>query len=165
GGSGATDRRSYPSLTTFVRVWEGGDQSFLVVRPVTGRRHQIRVHLAWIGHPIEGDPLFDRGSAERGDTTRLHSWRLALDADAPHSRRGVERLRLTAPPAEDFRAGLGGDTPPLGELLERAAVAVAALPTPPGEPSGGPARSDRERPGRAAGRGRPARTRRPRATG
>ncbi|MQS06950.1 RluA family pseudouridine synthase [Streptomyces alkaliphilus] len=160
-------KRSYPSLTTFARVWEGGGHSFLVVRPITGRRHQIRVHLAWIGHPIEGDPLFDRDSAERGDRTRLHSWRLALDVDSPHSRRGVERRRLTAPPTEDFLAGLGEDTvpPPLGELLERAEAAVAGLPEPPEEPAGGPARSDR-RPGRrGAGRGRSSRTRRTGAAG
>ncbi|MCE7081629.1 RluA family pseudouridine synthase [Streptomyces sp. ST2-7A] len=164
------DKRNHPSTTVFARVWEGADHSFLVVRPVTGRRHQIRVHLAWIGHPIEGDPLFDRGSAERGDITRLHSWRLALDVEAPHARRGVERLRLTAPPAAGFGAGLGdGDTapPPLGELLERAEAAVAGLPLPSAEPAGGrrvrPA--DRERGRTGTERGRPGRAGRPRAAG
>ena len=46
----------------------------------TGRTHQIRVHLASIGHPIAGDPVYATGEARRGPEglTRLflHSWRI-----------------------------------------------------------------------------------------
>src|SRR5688572_19943048 len=46
----------------------------------TGRTHQIRVHLASIGHPVAGDPVYAKGEARRGPEglTRLflHSWRL-----------------------------------------------------------------------------------------
>jgi tRNA pseudouridine32 synthase/23S rRNA pseudouridine746 synthase/23S rRNA pseudouridine1911/1915/1917 synthase len=50
--------RSFPSFTSFTRLWQGTAHTALAVFPTTGRRHQIRVHLAWIGHPIAGDPLF-----------------------------------------------------------------------------------------------------------
>ncbi|MFL5750024.1 MAG: RluA family pseudouridine synthase, partial [Chloroflexota bacterium] len=53
---------------------------------VTGRTHQIRVHLAAIGHPIAGDPVYGTGTSRRGPSVRgaalerlfLHSWRLEL---------------------------------------------------------------------------------------
>ena len=55
---------------------------------VTGRTHQIRVHLDAIGHPIAGDPMYGTGTSRRGPDLRgagaplqrlfLHSWRLEL---------------------------------------------------------------------------------------
>lgn len=89
--------RTYPSVTTFVTMWQDGQHALLVVRPVTGRRHQIRVHLAWIGHPVEGDPLFGASGAPR---TLLHSWRLAFDA----AWRGDSRMQVEAAPGDDFWA-------------------------------------------------------------
>ena len=68
---------------------------------MTGRRHQIRVHLAWIGHPIEGDPLFAKAAAGR---TLLHSWRLGFDA----AWAGGQRIQVEAPPGTDFWAALPG---------------------------------------------------------
>ena len=47
-----------PSVTTFVRVARAGGLSLLRCRLVTGRRHQIRVHLAARGWPIVGDPVY-----------------------------------------------------------------------------------------------------------
>ena len=49
---------------------------------VTGRTHQIRVHLEAIGHPVAGDPLYGTGTSRRGPAGLarlfLHSWRLEL---------------------------------------------------------------------------------------
>lgn len=102
------DTRRYPSTTLFRRVYEGARHSLLVVRPVTGRRHQIRVHLAWIGHPVLGDPLFDKAAAQTGARTYLHSWRLGFDADWLDG----ERLALQAAPAAEFFDPLAGELSP-----------------------------------------------------
>lgn len=43
----------------------------LEVAPITGRSHQIRLHLATLGHPILGDPLYGDGESERRSTRLL----------------------------------------------------------------------------------------------
>lgn len=98
---------TYPSVTAFAKVWDDDRRTLLLVRPITGRRHQIRVHLAWIGHEIEGDPLFDRAGAARGERTCLHSWRLGVDA----AWLGGKRIEIEAPPGEDFWATLRDHLP------------------------------------------------------
>jgi tRNA pseudouridine32 synthase/23S rRNA pseudouridine746 synthase/23S rRNA pseudouridine1911/1915/1917 synthase len=123
-----THVRTYPSVTAFATVWSDDRHTLLVVRPVTGRRHQIRVHLAWIGHALACDPLFDRSAVGR---TLLHSWRLAFDAAWLDGR----RIEVTAPPGEDFWAPLGPDLPPpstladtAGTRLDRLVAQVGAVP-------------------------------------
>jgi len=69
-----------PSVTGY-RVRERlGAWSLLEVDLQTGRTHQIRVHLASIGHPVAGDPMYATGIARSGpdDLHRLflHSWRI-----------------------------------------------------------------------------------------
>ena len=75
--------------------------SLLAFQLETGRTHQIRVHMASIGHPIIGDPLYglkkDRFSSLDGQC--LHAWRLSLD----HPRTG-ERMVFEAPLPEYFTA-------------------------------------------------------------
>jgi 23S rRNA pseudouridine1911/1915/1917 synthase len=65
----------------------------------TGRTHQIRVHLASIGHPLEGDPVYGGRGARRLPRQALHAWKLAF----VHPRTG-KLLRFTAPPPADFEA-------------------------------------------------------------
>jgi tRNA pseudouridine32 synthase/23S rRNA pseudouridine746 synthase/23S rRNA pseudouridine1911/1915/1917 synthase len=103
--------RSYPSATTFLTVAGDAEHTLLAVSPVTGRRHQIRVHLAWIGHPIEGDPLFGRAGPEGAapGRTLLHSWRLGFDA----AWAGGRRIKVEAPPGPDFWSALPGGAVPL----------------------------------------------------
>ena len=73
---------------------------------LTGRPHQIRIHLACIGHPLEGDPLYAAGGQPRinqpglpGDSGYwLHARRLVFE----HPVSG-ERLELSAPLPEILR--------------------------------------------------------------
>jgi 23S rRNA pseudouridine1911/1915/1917 synthase len=69
----------------------------------TGRTHQIRAHLAAIGHPVLGDREYGRGGQALGDLDRqfLHSAELAFD----HPVTGA-RLRLQSPLPDDLRAAL-----------------------------------------------------------
>ena len=54
----AVTRSGLPAVTRYQRVAQRGAFSLLRVRPETGRQHQIRVHLAYIGAPIVGDKLY-----------------------------------------------------------------------------------------------------------
>ncbi len=56
-----------PAATDYRVIRRFGLAASLVeCRPLTGRTHQIRVHLASIGHPLIGDPLYGRNSARTG---------------------------------------------------------------------------------------------------
>ncbi|OIO80327.1 MAG: RNA pseudouridine synthase [Gallionellaceae bacterium CG1_02_56_997] len=54
-----------PSLTHYQRLNSHADVSRVKLEPITGRTHQLRVHLAAIGHPIIGDTLYDGRAAAR----------------------------------------------------------------------------------------------------
>lgn len=66
-----------PALTRYQRLdYEPAtDTSHVRLHPITGRTHQLRVHLAAIGHPILGDTLYDGRAASR---LHLHATRLAF---------------------------------------------------------------------------------------
>lgn len=63
----------------------------LLVRPLTGRHHQIRAQLAAIGCPVKGDVKYGARRGNRDHSIHLHAWRLAFD----HPVSG-ERVRLEA---------------------------------------------------------------------
>lgn len=62
-----------PAETRVRRVASAGGRSLLRVELLTGRRHQIRVHLASMGFPIVGDELY--GGARSAEGLLLHAWR------------------------------------------------------------------------------------------
>ena len=78
----------------------GGGYALLEVEPITGRTHQIRVHLAAIGHPVVGDTTYGRRSPYV-QRQFLHAHRLAFRL--PTSDRTVE---LESPLPPDLRQGL-----------------------------------------------------------
>jgi RluA family pseudouridine synthase len=105
------------SRTAFAVVARYKDCALVEARPETGRTHQVRVHLAGLGHPClcdplygdgkplllsklkrrwKGDPLDERPLLER---TALH----ALSAEFPHPATG-ESLKAEAPFPKDMRA-------------------------------------------------------------
>jgi len=63
-----------PSLTHY-RVLADGPLARVALAPVTGRTHQLRVHLAALGHPIAGDPFYGR-AGDAAPRMMLHACRL-----------------------------------------------------------------------------------------
>jgi 23S rRNA pseudouridine1911/1915/1917 synthase len=98
-GRARADRRGDPATTRVARLARAGGLALVEARPLTGRMHQVRVHLAELGCPVAGDTLYGGGH----DVPRplLHAWRLAL----PHPRDG-RRLELLAPLPADMAAFL-----------------------------------------------------------
>jgi 23S rRNA pseudouridine1911/1915/1917 synthase len=73
---------------------------------ITGRTHQIRVHLEAIGHAVAGDPVYGTGTSRRGpaglDRLFLHSWRLELASPSDG-----HLIRAEAPLPDGLEAVLG----------------------------------------------------------
>lgn len=91
-------RKPRPAETLFRVIEEMGEMSLLEIRPLTGRTHQIRVHLAAAGHPIAGDSRYGR-RREKPKFPRLflHAHRLAF----VHPETG-ERREFISPLPEDL---------------------------------------------------------------
>ncbi|MEM1237577.1 MAG: pseudouridine synthase [Pseudomonadota bacterium] len=61
------------------RAKKSGGTSRVELRPRTGRSHQLRVHMAELGHPILGDPFYAEGDARKAaERLMLHAWKLRL---------------------------------------------------------------------------------------
>lgn len=112
----AVSREGQPAATELRRLALGRDSSLILAAPRTGRLHQIRVHLASLGHPVLGDKLYTGTGAAYMKAVRreltgadllelgaerqmLHAWTLRLE----HPATG-RTLTLKAPPPADFAA-------------------------------------------------------------
>ncbi len=67
-----------PAETSFRVVAKKLIAALVEAKPLTGRTHQIRAHLAHIGHPVMGDPEFDRKGTPAAPRLMLHAYRLAF---------------------------------------------------------------------------------------
>jgi 23S rRNA pseudouridine1911/1915/1917 synthase len=93
--------RSPKKAETFFQVQRTfADTTLLEIRPVTGRTHQIRVHMATAGHPIVGDPIYGRKKEPREfPRIFLHAQTLSFI----HPGTG-ERLTFASPLPPDLEA-------------------------------------------------------------
>jgi len=83
------------ALTEY-RVQQRFDKfTYLEVRIGTGRTHQIRVHLASLGHPVAGDRVYGAPPARR---MFLHAWRIGFDSPATGK---TVRVEAPLPPELD----------------------------------------------------------------
>ncbi len=74
------DPAGHDSETRFRCLQQIEDRSLLLLMPTTGRTHQLRVHLSWIGHPILGDSLYGKPEdpAQQAPRLLLHAHKLVL---------------------------------------------------------------------------------------
>jgi RluA family pseudouridine synthase len=103
-----------PAVTEIERLSASAQRSLVLAKPKTGRLHQIRAHLAWLGHPILGDKLYQGdGSAylkaTRGELTPEDLEALGAPRQLLHSRRVLfdhpftgTAVSISAPPPVDF---------------------------------------------------------------
>mgnify|MGYP002052825477 CR=1 FL=1 len=89
---------THPATTHFCSEPVGGRHAF-VLRPTTGRTHQLRVALKSLGAPVLGDPRYAAASASRHDRMYLHSACLRLPREAALADEG-EVLDVVCAPAE-----------------------------------------------------------------
>ena len=82
--------------SALLEIARDGEDCFAMVRLETGRKHQIRAHVAAIGHPLRDDPLYDDRAAEGG---KLLLRAMVLAFDHPRTKR---RVRFVADWTKEF---------------------------------------------------------------
>jgi len=87
----AVTAKGKPALTRFQVLERFGDYSLVELQLETGRTHQIRVHMAYIGHPVAGDEVYGPRKTLKGHGQFLHARTLGFT----HPRTG-EMLEFTA---------------------------------------------------------------------
>lgn len=93
-----TEKNSREAVTHWEVIARYGQYTHLRCRLKTGRTHQIRVHMAYLHHPIAGDPVYGIGKAELGLTSQcLHARELTF----VHPRTGRE-MTVTCPLPDEF---------------------------------------------------------------
>lgn len=101
-----TDKNSRAAVTHYAVLARYRGFTHVRCQLETGRTHQIRVHMAYIGHPVLGDPLYGT-KQDRGGAQCLHARELKFI----HPRTGLP-IRLTSPLPDYFTAALQRLGPP-----------------------------------------------------
>jgi len=89
------------SVTKLKVIKRIGSKSILEVRPITGRTHQIRIHLASIGHPVLGDTTYDKKASLNHKGHLLHAHSLSFI----HPENG-QRYHISQPICEEIKVHL-----------------------------------------------------------
>lgn len=78
GSAVSPGRASHTEVTVFEHgMYRGLPVSKVLLRPISGRRHQLRLHTMAIGHPIVGDATYGCDEGSEGPTRMmLHAYRL-----------------------------------------------------------------------------------------
>ena len=97
----AVDDEGREAVTEWTVLSRGNGVTLLDVHILTGRTHQIRVHMRHIGHPVCGDPIYGSARGAKVPRLMLHAYSLTFT----HPRTG-ERLTFTAELPEEFRRGM-----------------------------------------------------------
>ncbi|GAB4181506.1 MAG: RluA family pseudouridine synthase [Terrimicrobiaceae bacterium] len=90
-----SEGRGRNAITEYRVLAAGGGRSLVQCHPLTGRTHQIRVHLKHLGHPVLGDPVY--GNRGKFDRHMLHAWKLGFLH--PGTKKAVT---FEAPPPPEF---------------------------------------------------------------
>ncbi|MBS4049753.1 MAG: 23S rRNA pseudouridine(955/2504/2580) synthase RluC [Methylomonas sp.] len=98
--------------TLFTRLKAFEDATLVHAAPKTGRTHQIRVHAAWLGHPIVADDRYGEDAVNKAFKKRGYK-RLFLHAEQLQFLHPVsgQALHFTAPLPDDLQALLGHEKP------------------------------------------------------
>jgi 23S rRNA pseudouridine1911/1915/1917 synthase len=92
-----TKKNSKDAVTHFEVLENFKDYAYILCKLETGRTHQIRVHMQYIGHPLVGDPKYGYRKTLQTNGQLLHAYALEFT----HPRTG-ERMRFTAEPDAIF---------------------------------------------------------------
>jgi 23S rRNA pseudouridine1911/1915/1917 synthase len=68
-----TEKNSKHAVTHFLVLERFGDYTMVELKLETGRTHQIRVHMKFIGHPLVGDPMYGRSKGMQMNGQALHA--------------------------------------------------------------------------------------------
>ncbi len=115
------DAGGLPSITDYRVLGDAEGLTWLELHPLTGRTHQLRVHLAALGCPVLGDPIYGRLAAETAS---------GPPSPTGHARRAADRgraplhllARAIAVPLYANRAPIAATAPPPAHMLDALAA-------------------------------------------
>ena len=136
-----------PAETSFEPIEQLGGATLVAATLATGRTHQVRVHLSYLGHPVLGDPVYGNPRLDPIPVPRLALHAAALGFVQP---RTGEWMRFTSPLPPDLKRVVRA----LRQRLLRAIALPPAHPARPGTAAASPP-PPRRRPHPLGDRGRP----------